>query len=281
MPVGFGGHLRCCGAPVGWPIGDVVRYGSTMRVLAIGTCRIYGAAEIVKGARRFSHRVHNPAEIERAIDLLQGRMHPWDLSHVLSEYALSIILREPDDFREHLAGLLAELRAQTFDAYVIEISSVRTHRANSDEGPVLVDSIVAQSLLQHGEKLAPLYGAGQLRRVRDLTAAPETPAETRAAMRRIKNRLNAPIVWVSHCGLSEAAPHEEHLARTRRLLAEKVSRFAHQMGDAFVDPTPLVGQHGREAIFTEAGEDLYHYTDLGHEALAAAVQEKLERIGSA
>lgn len=252
-------------------------YAYLMRILAIGTCRIYGAAAFLQGARRFPHRVHNPAEIERAIDLLDGRDYPSDLSHVLSEYALSIVQTYPEGFRERLEDPLVELRRQTFDAYVVEVSSLRTYLAASENGPVLVDSIVARALPEQEDQLTPFYDAGRLRRLHNISSSPDDPAETKAAMRRIKQRLGGPIVWVSHCGLADPREGEDQLALTRRLLAEKVSNFAALMGDGFVDPALLAAQHGRETFFGQNGADLYHYTDTGHAALADAVAESLGR----
>lgn len=246
-----------------------------MRVLAIGTCRIYGAAALMPRARRFPHRVHNPVEIERAVDLLQGRDHPADLDHVLSERSLAAFMDGPEVFRETLEPALAQLRTQNFEAYAIEVSSLRTHRAASDAGPVLVDSVVARSLLQNEDVLAPLFQTSRLRRLRDLTVSPDPPVETKAAMGRIKERLARPIVWISHCGLPKPRPGEENLATTRRLLSDKVARYSAAMGDAFFDPTALVARYGREALFMNNGEDLDHYTDFGHAELARVLKEKL------
>jgi len=246
-----------------------------MRALALGTCRINGAADRSAVMRHVPHRVHCLPEIERLLDVIDGRLPPADLLHTLSQNALADILARPEGHADRIAATTSWLRDRRFDAYVIELSSARSRWARVGDDEVLLDSVVANSLAEHAAAMEPLYAAGVLRRLGPARHQLDDTAAVKAAMRRIKNRLAAPIVWVSHCSLPDPAPSEAHAARTRADLAEKTARFAAQMGDAFFDPTTLIQRFGRRAVFTRNGTDLFHYTDAALDHLAHALEARL------
>ena len=125
-----------------------------MRVLALGTCRINGVADRLAVMRHVPHRVHCLPEIERLLDVLDGRLPPPDLLHTLSQNALATIIANPGSYAERIAASTARLRGRRFDAYVIELSSARSRHARVGDDEVLLDSVVANNLHKHEDALA-------------------------------------------------------------------------------------------------------------------------------
>lgn len=199
-------------------------------------------------------------EIERVFDLVLGANLKLDHAHILSMHALTTVLDHPEDFNERLQTQLEAASQSPFDAYVIEHSSAKVYSARTSSGPVLVDSMVARNLAQKRSSLTTHYDAGRLLEIDAVSDQCLSSDEMKASMRRIRNRLNAPILWVFHHGLPTPKPHETPLAVTRANLAAHTCRFARQMSADFYDPTQIVAALGRENAFRAGGQDLYHVT---------------------
>lgn len=248
-----------------------------MLAISFGTCRVYGATALIRGVRRFPHRIHNMSEIERAVQTYKNNKFDENFIHLFSQHAIDILISEKEKCIENLENEIKIIQRDN-DLYIIEISSNREYKSIINGVNILVDTVSKNTILSGKDNLDEFYRDGMISKISEISCTKLNEAQIFASMKRIRDFLSRPIIWVGHCSLHDPLPEEEHVASLRRTLNAQVERSSMKLGDRFIDPTPLVSSVGRSAFFEKDGRDLFHYTGAGHAALAAKVKEAMSEI---
>lgn len=246
-----------------------------LRIMFLGTCRMHDPANSLVGkdgylVRSTPHRFHTPGQILRLVRHMGG-VAPYDprAAHLISDHAVEEVLVKQRP-RPQMLGDLENLRTlwPTFDAFVIEICSLREHFVEPPHGERLIaNNFVARDQAAYGDVIARQSLDGASLPVLPVAMERLTPRELLAGMTRIKQLLDRPIVWVCH----QSPPSQDEkytlVKSVRAALAEALGAGAATLGDVFFDPSTLAAQMGQAAFFLKDGEDLDHMTPAAARAL--------------
>ncbi|MDB5507455.1 MAG: vipC [Devosia sp.] len=256
-------------------------------IAVIGSCRVYAPLKAVHGGNSvgrvtvlFGH-VHNPVEINQALDLLGGS------KSVPSVYAplLSIGNTKPFDGRDLLAA-----RLKGCDVVVVELSSVRTiafdnwqlQKNHFDSAAIKsgvsrrqLSALFKSNVDTARDGIAKVLPDGALlqRIIREATFE-ELPADRiDAEIATLAERFTQPVLFV---GFVERDSLDQPIPQ-RVLLNSRLAAYveAHQRHD-FFNPTSLVETHG----FATVMKDLGHYNPSFIPTVGAALAERAQALAA-
>lgn len=253
------------------------------RAMFIGTCRMHDPVKVLEAmpdimARSSPHRFHTPGQTLQFVQHMSGSPQylPRTL-HLLSDYAASQILEAGTPREEMLAALDPQIAMwPTFQAFVIEISSLRECTTTLRGRPVVVNTFSQRDQARYADALAAQAAAGQSMPALPIEVERLKAAATHRQMRRIKAALGPrPVIWVSHQRAPSSSPAYAAVNAIRLAAAEILRDGAALLGDDFFDPSTIAAEMGQEAFFLKEGTDLDHMTPAAATRLAAIYRDMI------
>lgn len=253
------------------------------RAMFIGTCRMHDPVKTLHKtpgflARSTPHRFHTPGQTLQFVQHMSGSTQYLPRTmHLVSDYAAAQIL----DIGTPRAEMLAKLEPQiamwpTFQAFVIEICSLREFTTMLRDRPLVVNTFTQRDQTRYAETLAAQAAAGESLPHMPIKVENLKAATAHRQMRRIKAALGGrPVIWVSHQRPPSDSPEYAVVNTLRSAGAEILRDGAAAMGDDFFDPSTIAAEMGQQAFFLKDGTDLDHMTPAAAERLGAIYHQMI------